>query len=62
MSLLYFHTFSCFIMVNTSFLLFLFITVERAFKMASIQVLFHSVSLCVTALTDLLKWTVIELY
>ena len=39
MSLLYPRIFSCFITVNTLFLLFSFITVESAFKMAAIQVL-----------------------
>ena len=62
MSVLYFRIFSCFIMVNTLFLLFSFITVESAFKMAAIQVLFNSTSLCVTTLTDLKRWIVIELY
>ena len=61
-SLLYSHIFRCFIRVNTLFLLFPFIALESAFKMASMQVLFSSVSFCVTMLTDLLKWTVIELY
>ena len=45
--------------VNTSFLLFSFITVDRAFKMAAIQVLFNSTSLYVTTLTDLKRWIVI---
>ena len=40
-------------------LLFSFITVESAFKMASIQVLFNSISLCVTTQTVPLAWTVI---
>ena len=60
MFLLYSHIFSCFITVNTLFLLFSFLTVESTFKMASIQ--FNSVSLCVTTLTVLLTWTVIELH
>ena len=34
--------FSCFIMVNTSFLLFLLITEESVSKMASVQVLLQS--------------------
>ena len=62
MSLLNSRIFSCFIMVNTLFLLFSFITIERAFKMGAIQVLCNSTSLCVTTLTDLkdglsLNWT-----
>ena len=48
-------------MVNTLFLLFSFITIERAFKIAAIQVLCNSTSLCVTTLTDLKRWIVIEL-
>ena len=62
MSLLYCRIFSCFIRVNTLFLLFSFITVESAFKMAAIQVLFYAVSLCVTTLTDLKSWIVTEMY
>ena len=62
MSLLYSHIFSRFITVITLFLLFSFIAVESGFKMASIQVLFNSISLCVTTLTDPLEWTVIDLY
>ena len=62
MSLLYSRIFNCFITVNTLFLLFSFITVESAFKMASIQVLFNSVSLCVSMLNDLITWSVTELY
>ena len=62
MSLLYSRTVSCFITVNTLFLLFSFITVESAFKMAAKQVLFNSIRLCVTTLTDLKRWIVIELY
>ena len=60
MSLLYSRIFSCFITVNTLFLLFSFITVESAFKMASIQVLFNSIGLCGTTLTDPLAWSAIE--
>ena len=52
----------CFVTVKSEFLLFLFITIESAFKMAHMKVLFNSVSLCVTMLTDPLTWTVIELY
>ena len=37
-------------------------TVESAFKMAAIQVLFNAISLCVTTLTELKRWIVIELY
>ena len=62
MSLLYSCIFSCFIMVNTLFLLFAFITVESTFKMVSMQVLFSSMSLCVTTLTEPLAQTVTELY
>ena len=62
MSLLYTRIFSCFIKVNTSFLLFQFISVESAFKMASIKVLLNSIGLCVTTLTDPFTWTVTELY
>ena len=62
MSLLNSRSFSCFITVNTLFLLVSVITVESAFKMAAIQVLFNSVSLCVTTLTDLKRWIVTELY
>ena len=62
MSLLYSHIFSCSIRVNTLFLLFSVITVESAFKIAAIQVLFNATSLCVTTLTDLKRWIVIELY
>ena len=62
MSLLYSHIFSCFIRVNTLFLLFSVITVEGTFKMAAIQVLFNATSLSVTTLTDLKRWIVIELY
>ena len=62
MSLLISRIFSCFITVNTLFLLFSFITVERALKMAAIQILCYSTSLCVTTLTDLKRWIVIELY
>ena len=61
MSLLYSHIFSCFITVNTLFLLFSVITVESASKMAAKQVLFNSISSCVTTLTDLKRWIVIEL-
>ena len=43
-------------------LLFSFIAVGSAFNMASIQVLFNSIGLCVTTLTDQLAWTVIERY
>ena len=39
---LYSLIFSCFIMVNTLFLLFSFITRDSVFKMASIQVLLQS--------------------
>ena len=53
MSLLNSHIYSCFITVNTLFLLFSFISVERAFKMAAIQDMCKSTSLCVTPLTDL---------
>ena len=55
MSLLYSRIFSGFITVtiNSLFLLFSFITVESAFKMAAIQVLFNAISVCVTTLTDL---------
>ena len=42
MSLLYSRIFSCFIKVNTLFLLFSFITVESVFKMAAIQVLLQA--------------------
>ena len=49
-------------MVNTLFLLFSFITVKSDFKMAAIQVLVNSISSCVTMLTDLKRWIVIELY
>ena len=49
-------------MVHTLFPLFSFIAVESAFKMVAIQVLFNSISLCVTTLTDLKRWIVIELY
>ena len=38
-----------------------FITVERAFKMAAKQFLCNSTRLCVTTLTDLKRWIVIEL-
>ena len=62
MSLLYSRIFSCFIMVNNLFLLFSFITEESASKMASVQVLFNSIGLCVTTLTDPLAWTGVELY
>ena len=62
MSLLHSRIVSCFITVNTIFLLFSFVTVKSDFKMAAIQVLFNSVSLCVTTLTDLKRWIVIELY
>ena len=62
MSLPYSRILSGLITVNTLFLLFSFIIVESAFKMAPIQVLFYSISLCVTTLTDPLAWTVIELY
>ena len=62
MSLLYSRIVSCFITINTLFLLFSFIAVESAFKMAAIQVLFNSIRLCVTTLTDLKRWIVIELY
>ena len=58
MSLLYSHIFSSFI---TLFLLFSVITVESALKMVAIQVLFNATSLCVTTLTDLKRWIVIEL-
>ena len=64
MSLLYTRIFSCFIMVNTLFLLYLLVTVESAFKMAAIQVLFNSVRLCITTLTDMTdmrRWIVTEL-
>ena len=61
MSLLNSRIFNCFITVNTLFLLFSFITVERAFKMAAIQVLFNLSSSCVTMLTDLKRWIVIGL-
>ena len=61
MSLLYSRIFSCFIRVNTLFLLFSFITVEGAFKMAAVQVLFNAISFCVTTLTDLKRWIVIEM-
>ena len=61
MSLLNSHIFGCFITVNNLFLVFSFITVERAFKKAAIQVLCNSTSLCVTMLTDLKRWIVIEL-
>ena len=61
MSLLYSRIFSCFITVNTLFLLFSFITEESAFKLAAIQVLFNSTSLRGTTLTDLKRWIVIEL-
>ena len=44
------------------FLLFSFIAVESAFKMASIQVLFNLIGLCVTTLIDPLAWIVIEKY
>ena len=44
------------------FLLFSFITAESAFKMASMQGLFTSISLCVTTLIETLTWTVTELY
>ena len=43
MSLLYSRIFSCFIFVNTLFLLSPFITVESAFEVAFIQVLFKSI-------------------
>ena len=62
MSLLYSRTVSCFITVNTLFLLFSFITVKSALKMAAIQFLFNSISLCVTTLTDLKRWIVFEQY
>ena len=62
MSLLYSRIFSCFITVNILFLLFSFIFIKSAFKVAAIQVLFNSTSLCVTTLTDLKRWIVIELY
>ena len=62
MSRLYSWPFNCFVTINTEFLLFSFNTVESAFKMASIKVLFNSISLCVTTLTESLTWTVIELY
>ena len=62
MSVLSSRMFSCLITVNTLFLLFSFITVESAFEMAAIQVLFNSISLCVTTLTDLKRWIVVELY
>ena len=42
--------------------MFSFIIVESVFKMASIQVLFISISLCVTTLTDPSTWTVTGLY
>ena len=45
MSLVYSRIVSCFITVNTLFLLFSFITVESAFKMAAIQVLFNSIQI-----------------
>ena len=61
MSLLNSRTFNCFITVNTLFLLFSFITVESAFKMAGIEVLCNSTSLCVTTLTDLKRWIAIEM-
>ena len=62
MALLYSRLSSCLITVNNLFLLFSFITVESAFKMAAIEVLFILTSLCVTMLTDLKRWIVIELY
>ena len=62
MSLLYSRIFGCFITVNTLFFLFSFTAVKSAFKMASIQVLFNSIGLYVTTLTDPLAWTDIELY
>ena len=62
MVLPYSRIFSCFITVNTLFRVFSIITVEGAFKMAAIQVLFDSISLCVTTLTDLKRWNAIELY
>ena len=52
MSLEYYRILSCFITVNTLFLLFSFIAVESALKMASLQVFFYSISLCVNTLTD----------
>ena len=61
MSLLYSRILAVSFTANTLFLLFLFIAVESAFKMASIQVVFYSIGLCGTALTDPLAWTVIEL-
>ena len=53
---LYSRMFGCFIMVNTLFLFFLFITKDSVFKMASIQVLLQAAYVS-------LRWSILsELY
>ena len=55
MSLLYSRICSCFITVNTLFLLFSYITVESAFKMAAIQVLMSKCLYCTLAFVVVLS-------